>query len=303
MLLDEDKITEIFFIADEFCKEYDKFIKRHALKPDDGKRHRNKPNRMSDAEVITILIAFHSSGMRTLKHFYLDYICVHCRHLFPKLLSYNRFTELEKEVGLELFLLLKLRLLGQCSSVNFVDSTVMRVCRNQRIHSHKVFKNLAKRGKHSMGWFYGFKLHIIINDRGEILNFMLTPGDVDDREPLRDRSFTEKIYGKLVGDKGYISKELFAELFVNGIQLITKLKNNMKNMLMSAAYKILLRKRAVIETVNDELKNIAQIEHSRHRSFNNFLSSTFAALAAYCFFPKKPSISLDFYDDNQLTIF
>ena len=116
-------------------------------------------------------------------------------------------------------------------------------------------------------------------------------------------TYTPKIYGKLVGDKGYISKELFHELFVDGIQLITKVRNNMKNCLMSVSDKVLLRKRAVIESVNDELKNIAQLEHSRHRSFNNFVVNAVSALAAYCFFPKKPAISIEHYSDNQLMLF
>ncbi|MCQ2283597.1 MAG: IS982 family transposase, partial [Bacteroidales bacterium] len=157
--------------------------------------------------------------------------------------------------------------------------------------------------KCSLGWFFGFKLHLIINEKGEVLNFMFTPGDVDDREPLKMENFVEVIYGKLVGDKGYISKDLFSELFINGIQLVTKLKNNMKNCLMSVSDKVLLRKRAVIETVNDELKNIAQIEHSRHRSLCNFMVNAIAAIAAYCFFPKKPSISVEAFSDNQLVLF
>ena len=97
----------------------------------------------------------------------------------------------------------------------------LRVCRNQRIHIHKVFKGIAQRGKCSMGWFFGFKLHLICNERGELLNFMITPGDVDDRKPLEYKAFVEFIYGKLVGDKGYISKNLFQRLFVDGIQVIS----------------------------------------------------------------------------------
>lgn len=128
------------------------------------------------------------------------------------------------------------------------------------------YKGLAQRGQCSIGWFYGFKLHLICNEKGDLLNFMVTPGNVDDREPLRNKSFIEQIFGKLVGDKGYICKDLFSKLFVDGIQLITKLKNNMKGQIMTISYKILLRKRALIETINDEFKNMAPIEHSRHRS-------------------------------------
>lgn len=157
-----------------------------------------------------------------------------------------------------------------------------------------------------MGWFFGFKLHLICNEKGELLNFMITPGDVDDRKPLEYKAFVELIYGKLVGDKGYITKKLFERLFVDGIQLITKLKNNMKGAIMSVSDKLLLRKRAIIETINDELKNVAQVEHSRHRCFDNFMTNVLGALAAYCYFPKKPSISVETVDssnDRQLTLF
>ena len=151
-----------------------------------------------------------------------------------------------------------------------------------------------------MGWFFGFKLHLIINNKGEILNFMFTSGNVENREPSKQGKFLENIKGKLCADKVYIGQALFENLFLDGIQLVTKVKNNMKNSLMSIADKILLRKRALIETVNDELKNIAQIEHSRRQSFNNFIAN---ALSAPCFFEKKPAIDMKFVNDGQLAMF
>ena len=103
----------------------------------------------------------------------------------------------------------------------------------------------------------------------------------------------KNIFGKLYGDKGYISKDLFEKLFVDGVHLITKIRKNMKNALMLIHDKIVLRKRVLIETVNDELKNICQIEHTRHRSFHNFITNLLSGLIAYSFFPKKPSINLN----------
>lgn len=200
-------------------------------------------------------------------------------------------------------LFVKCCLSAKCTSISFVDSTPLRVCKNQQIRIHKTFVGIAARGKCSMGWFYGFKLHLIINDKGEIINFAITPGDVDDRQPLSNPKFVEKITGKLCGDKGYISQSLFENLFMGSIQLITNLKKNMKNMLMNQTDKIILRHRALIESVNDELKNMAQVEHSRHWSIANFLCSTFAALAAYSYFPKKPSLNLEFEQSNQLSFF
>src|SRR5262249_11884614 len=157
---------------------------------------------------------------------------------------------------------------GSCTGFSFIDSTSLDVCENRRIPQHRVFKDLAGRGKNSMGWFFGFKLHLVVNDCGEILNMKLTPANVDDRAPVP--ALVRGLFGKLVGDKGYISQALFEELFCHAnLQLITRIKSNMKNKLISVFDKILLRKRSIIETVIDQLKNISQIEHSRHRSPTN----------------------------------
>ena len=301
-MITEDKVTELFCMADDFCKFFDAMMKKYTLKSD-NKRAYHRDSSMSKSEIMLIMIMFHDSGYRCLKHFYVEKVCKHLRHLFPKVVSYNRFVELEKQVAVPLALFIKKVLLGKCTGISFVDSTPLRVCRNQRIHIHKVFKGIAQRGKCSMGWFFGFKLHLICNEKGEILNFMITPGDVDDRKPLEYKAFVEFIYGKLVGDKGYIGKNLFQRLFVDGIQLITKLKSNMKGALMSVSDKLLLRKRAIIETVNDELKNIAQVEHSRHRSFENFIVNMLGAIAAYCVFPKKPCIHVQRTLDTLLALF
>ena len=211
--------------------------------------------------------------------------------------------ELEKEILLQLTVFIKEVLLGTCTGISFADSTPLRVCRNQCILIHKIFEGLAERGKCSMEWFFGFKLHLIINDKEEILNFMFPSGNVDDRKSLKQIKFLNNIKGELCADKGHIGQALFESLFLNGIQLITKVKNNMKNSLMSVADKILLRKRALIETVNDKLKNIAQIEYSRHRFFNKFIANSLSAIAAYCFFEKKPAIDVCFVKDGQLAMF
>ena len=297
-----DKVIELFCMADYFCKFFDRMVAKYTFKSA-VKRSHHRNSTMSKAEIMLIMILFHDSNYRCLKHFYQERVCKHLRHLFPKVVSYNRFVELESEVAVPLALFIKKVLLGKCTGISFVDSTPLRVCRNQRIHIHKTFKGIAQRGKCSMGWFFGFKLHLICNEKGELLNFMITPGDIDDREPLKYEAFMEFIYGKLVGDKGYIGKELFQRLFVNGIQLVTKLKSNMKGALMSVSDKLLLRKRAIIETVNDELKNFAQVEHSRHRWFDNFIVNMLGAIAAYCCFSKKPCINVERTSDTQLTLF
>lgn len=303
-MLVTSNLVDIFFYADEFCKEFYKTLEGTQLSSDNSKKRRNKPCRLSDSEVITILICFHLGGHRNLKYFYTQYVQVHLKEQFPQTVSYNRFVELQQKALLPMVIFLKMMRLGTCTGISIVDATTLKVCHNKRIFNHKVFNGIAQRGKSTMGYFYGFKLHLIINDKGEILNFVITPGNVDDREPLKNNDFLKRIFGKLFADKGYIGQQLFEQLFIDGIQLITGLKRNMKNSLMSMSDKILLRKRSIIETINDELKNMCQIEHSRHRSLGNFLTNLISGLLAYSFFPKKPSIKYDVEPTfGQLTIF
>jgi len=293
-----EKITTIFCVVDEFCKEFDQATSSFII-GNPSKR----PLRMSKSEVITIYMLFHLSGFRCFKHFYLHYVQKHLQKEFPKTVSYNRFVELMQSVLLPMTMFAKTCCLGKCSGISFVDSTPIRVCKNKRIKRNKVFKDIAQVGKSTMGWFYGFKLHIVINDKGEILSFAVTQANVDDREPLNSEGFLKQIFGKLFADKGYISEKLTQLLFVDGVHLITNIRNNMKNSLMLMSDKILLRKRSLIETVNDELKNICQVEHSRHRSVANFLTNLIAGIIAYHFLPKKPSLKFNTIKTNQIDLF
>jgi hypothetical protein len=189
---------------------------------------------------------------------------------------------------------------GRVTGIAYIDSTRLEVCHPKRAHAHRVLEAGATWGKTSMGWFYGFKLHLVINDEGELLALKLTAGNVDDRAPVPE--LTRGLFGKLFGDKGYISQALFEQLYERGVQLITRLRKNMKNKLMSLVDKLLLRKRALIETVNDQLKNISQIEHTRHRSGANFLINRVAGLVAYTYQPKKPSLNLRPNELSQLPV-
>lgn len=225
-------------------------------------------------------------------------LCRHCRGEFPNLLSYNRFVALIPTALMPLCIYLHTRR-GENTGVAFIDATSLVVCHNRRIHSHKVFKQVARRGKTSMGWFYGVKRHLVINDRGELLAFRITPGNVDDREPVPE--LTRGLTGKLIGDRGYISHRLFHELCGRGLQLVTKIRKNMHNKLMPMVDKLLLRKRAIIETINDQIKNIQQIEHTRHRSVVNAMVNFLAAWVAYTYQPRKPSLILSQNEINILT--
>ena len=288
---------------DEFCKVFEPAFTQKLI--EDGKKHRKRTFKMSMSEILTITVIFQCSGHRTFKHFYLFYIQRHMKSEFPDTVSYNRFTELMQANMVPLVLFMKTRCLGDCTGISFIDSTPLRVCNNKRIKTNKVFQGIATTGRSTMGWFHGFKLHLIVNDKGEILNFVLTQGNVDDREPLKEGNILNEIFGKLYADKGYISKDLATMLFDDGLHLITGIRNNMKNVLMTRRDKILLRKRSVIETINDQLKNICHAEHSRHRSFGNFITNLVSSLIAYSFQEKKPAIKFD-EDTNsnrQLALF
>lgn len=294
MNLNDDQFTEIFFYIDEFCKEFEHEFQKCCLSDNKKRTYKQRAPKMTYSEVMTILVSFHLSGAKCLKHYYINYVNKHLNHLFNNTFSYNRFVEVESQVFLPLVFFLKNKGLGKCTGISFIDSTKVPVCNNKRIKQNKVFKGIAEIGKSTMGWFFGFKLHLVINDKGEVLSFVVTKGNCDDRDMKVMEPISKNLYGKIFGDKGYISSKLFSWLYADGIQLITHLKNNMKNQLMSVKDKILLRKRSLIETVNDELKNICQIEHSRHRSPANFLVNLVSGLIAYNFLPKKPSLKLEY---------
>lgn len=298
----QDKVAEIFVKVDDFCNEFELEFKKHSLPCPKHIKKRDRKATLCDAEIITILIAFHGGQFRNFKHFYVGYVCAHLRDCFPNVVSYNRFIELSHRCAVPFMLFIHYCCRGRCTGISFIDSTVLRVCHNKRIKRNKVFKGMAKVGKSTVGWFFGFKLHLIINDKGEILSFYLSQGNTSDNNAKIITSMTKEIFAKVFGDKGYINKALSDLLFDDGIQLITAVRRNMKQKALSNEEKLLLRKRSVIETVNDELKNICQIEHTRHRSVPGFILNIMGAIAAYSFFPKKPSIKKDIEETNNLLI-
>lgn len=281
-------LLELFCEVDDFWQAHEAEFRQRVVAAKG--RGRKRAGEMHSSEIMTILIHFHQSQYRHFKAYYTKYVQIALCSEFPKLVSYNRFVELMPTMLVPLCAYLNEHF-GQCSGISYIDSTRLAVCHNKRIHAHRVFEGLAQRGKSSLGWFYGFKLHIVANDCGELLACCLTAGNVDDRVPVP--RLAKSLFGKLFGDKGYLSQTLFDQLFnQQALQLVTKLRKNMRNRLMLLEDKILLRKRAIIESINDQLKNISQIEHTRHRSPLNFLVNLFAGLIAYCLQPKKPSLGL-----------
>lgn len=282
-------LEELFCSVDDWCQSFEPVWQRQLLSS--GLQQRDRGRSLCLSEVMTIVIGFHQQHYRTFKHYYLDHVCVYWQNAFPRLVSYSRFVNWMPSVLLPLCAYLK-HCFGKCSGISFLDSTSLKVCHNRRISSHRVFQGLAARGKTSVDWFFGFKLHLVVNDQGELLNIMLTPGNTDDRKPVPD--LLKALFGKVFADRGYVSQALFEQLLRTcGIELYAKPKRNMKPRLMRLTDKLLARKRAIIESIIDQLKNISQIEHSRHRSPVNFCVNVLCGLIAYCHQPKKPSLDLE----------
>ncbi|HEU5380527.1 MAG TPA: IS982 family transposase [Ktedonobacteraceae bacterium] len=280
-------VLEVFCDVDDFMLSFAPHWQASEIA---AGKYRQRAGQLWPSEIMTILIHFHQSHYRTFKPYYTEHVQVYLRGEFPHLVSYARFVALIPRMIIPMLAYLQSRY-GACTGISFIDSTSLSVCDPKRIPQNRVFALHATRGKSSMGWFFGFKLHLAVNDRGELLACCLTPGNVDDRTPVP--GMVSRLRGKLIGDRGYISAPLTALLFEQGLQLITRLRKNMKDHLMLLSDKLLVRKRAIIESIIDQLKNISQIEHSRHRSPTNFVVHLIAGLLAYSHQDKKPSLHLD----------
>ena len=272
----DTEITKVFCDVDDFVQILEREMGPRLLKSPGCQR--NRGTRLSLSEAMTILILFHRSGYRTFKDFYTKHVRRFWKHLFPGILSYTRFLHLIPRTLLPLCAFLHSRF-GKQTGIAFIDSTKLAVCHPKRIRRNKVFDGIAKIGKTTMGWFYGLKCHLVINDRGELLAVHITAGNVDDRKPVDD--MTRGLFGKLFGDKGYISGQLFETLFERGLQLVTHIRDNMKNRLMPIVDKILLRKRSLIETVNDQLTEQFHIETNHAHSFWGLCARLYTKLTAH----------------------
>jgi hypothetical protein len=270
-----DQLMAIFCDSDDVCKAFEPMYARRLLHT--GQRHRMRPTTLALSELLTLLVYFHWRHYRTFKHYYAEYVMAHLHPYCPHLVSYPRFVELMPRALVPLCGYLSTRK-GRRTGIAFIDSTPRAVCDNHRIATHKVFAGLARRGKTSMGWFFGFKLQLLVNDEGERLAFRLTPGNGDDRQPVA--RLAAGLRGQLCGDRGSLAQALHAVLLGPGLELLTKIRKHMKNRLMRLWDTLLLRKRTLRETINDQLKHSSQSEHTRHRSVTGFMVNLVAGLIA-----------------------
>ena len=287
-------ITALCCFVDDFCKISEQWINKSFL-PVTNKNPTRKPD-ISYSELLTIVLLYHQSPCKNFKYFYMSYLQLY-KSEFVTLPSYTRFIALKPRILTYLVLLLEWYTQeAQSTGISYIDATSLAVCHPKRISRNKVFAGIAALGKTTKGWFFGLKLHLLINEKGEIQGLKLTPGNVDDRVPVP--TITKHITGLLFGDKGYIKQELFDDLYNKGIKLVTGIKKKMKNKLMPLFEKMLLRKRSIIETVFSVLKGSFELEHTRHRSIWNAFVHILSALIAYCMKPTKPAISQNYLIQN-----
>jgi len=278
-------LTILFCKIDDFCKIFEPAWFQTLL--ESKLKKRNRSPELSLSEIMTIIIGFQFSHSRNFKKYYLFLLAFH-RKEFPHIPSYPRFVTLMKTALIPLFFFF-MHSKGACNGLSFMDSTKIEVCHPKRIHGHKVFDGLAKIGKSTMGWFFGFKFHFVINSNGEILAVKLTPGNCDDRKPVPE--LAQYLFGKLFADKGYICKKLFKKLLEKGVKLVTSIKANMKPQIMEQNESFLLQKRSLIESVINQLKMVFHIQHTRHRSVWNFFVNMLSVLCAYCLYDRKATMS------------
>ena len=288
-------IVSLFCEIDDFFLALETYKSHRELASTESVEKRGRPRRLHPSEIMTLLISFHQSRYRSFKAYYQQHVCLYLRWAFPNLVSYNRFVELKKEVLEVAYVYLYTRF-GNCSGISFIDSTPIVVCQNRRIATHRVFAEQATLSKNSLGWFYGFKLHLLINEDGELLCVDFTAANTDDRRPVA--KLAERLFGKLYADKGYISEELRQTLRTQGVYLVYKVRKNMKSPKPLSSFDAkLLKKRMLIESVIKELKTQTQLQHTRHRSFINFQVNLVSALIAYTYLEKKPSLNLQESDE------
>lgn len=274
----DTQLTTLFCLIDDFCSDISEQVEQYMLTC--GKLKRVRQSQICASEVITLLLWFHLTGSRNFKAFYLYWAKPFLSGYFPNLPSYSRFIELKAKYVMY-FVALVESLKVSSAGIAFVDSTKLAVCHNKRIYQHRVFADSATRGKTSVDWFYGFKIHLICDHIGRLVSYCITTGNVDDRKVLPDLIEHSQLTGKLFGDRGYVGKNWRSRLAEVGVQLITRVKRNMKPQSLDAFDSAVLRKRGIIEAPFHLMKSQFDLEHTRHRSKIGLLTTIFAALTLY----------------------
>lgn len=288
-IVDTTKLIEIYVNCDDFLKDFLKNYHQSTLEMSGIRKPTREPD-LSPSELMSISIYYHLSGYKCFQYYYSQIVVKQLHSYFPKLVSYERFVALMPRVMPLLLVYLNYYRTGIATGVYYADSKKLPVCDNRRIHQNKVFADQADRGKSSTGWFYGFKVFIVVNQYGQLMKCGFTKASKADNNFDWMLSFFDGLEGKIFTDRGFLSSKAFEKLYGKGLKLITGIRTNMKNKLVDLTEKLLHKKRGMIEAVNDILMTVCDIDHTRHRSPLNFFVNLFSGLIAYTFFDKVPSI-------------
>lgn len=285
--INENILTEIFVETDDLYKAYLKWCRQHGFT---GMLTATRHPKLSPSEVVTIIVAYHLSGYKCFEYYYRHCILKTFLHDFPLAPSYRRFVSYTLR-ALPLLLVVAVSKCRQSvrSGYYFIDSKKLEVCHLRREKDHKVFEGVARKGKGSTGWFFGLKLHLVINHLGQIVSFLLTPANVADNNHEVLRHLLQGLSGKCGGDKGYLTT-LFEQFYEQGLHLLVRPKKNMKPLPALRSDVVFLKQRPLIESVNDILATVCDVEHSRHRNPFHGLANIYAALIAYQYLPSKPHL-------------
>lgn len=286
-IVDTSKLVEIYVNCDDFFKYFLKTYNQQQI----GKNQKaTRSPSLSPSEIMSICIYYHMSGYKNFQYYYQDIVLKHLQNDFPQIVSYPRFIALMPRVFPLLVLYLNLYRIGEETGIYYADSKKLPVCDNRRIYQNKVFKGIADRGKSSTGWFYGFKVFLVVNQYGQIMKAMFSKGSKADNNLEWMLELFQSFKGLMFTDKGFISAKGFEILYNKGLKLITGVRSNMKNKLVNLIEKKLHKKRGMIEAVNDILMTVCDIDHTRHRNPINCFVNLLSGLIAYTFFDKIPSI-------------
>jgi len=290
MILRESKLIEIFCDCDDFCNFFKQWQERIMIDSGTKPRKPTRTTELSLSECMCIMIVYHQSGMKCFQYYYQEMVMKEMKGYFPKIPCYERFVQLIPRTTVALFMFVNLFRIGRTQECYFADSKKLPVCDNLRIRSNKVFKGIACRSKSSTGWFYGLKLFLVINAYGEVMKCLVTPAGIADNNLEVMKKIFKNLTGYAFADKGFLSQPAFEYFYQVGLKIVTTIRKNMKNKLMSLFEKILRRKRGIIESVNDLLMTLCDIDHTRHRSPINCIAHTYAGVAAYTYLDKLPTI-------------
>lgn len=283
----ENKLIELFIEIDDLLQAYESYKATQTL----GRiRQPTRVPALSGSEVCTIWVCYHYSGYKCFEYYYKNKVLKELREYFPNVPTYETFLQYIPKAKGALYLWL-LYTCGRSdrTGLYYIDSKRLQVCHLKRQHSNKVFKDIARKGKSSMGWFFGFKLHLVVNQIGQVVAFDLTTGNVADNNQNLLKKLLANLQGYCIGDKGYHTK-LFAFFYENGLHLLTKPKKNMKHRITTEYHNKLIDKRGLIESVFDILTSVCDLEHTRHRNPDNAFAHMIAAVIAYQYLNKKPAL-------------